>query len=442
MDRLGSLFSLQSQGSHQANGAIQFPGHFPTTNDSEQVDQSLTSTIGNFLNILVVKPVSIALFVCLSLLGKALRVAQVVSTKRPTAGNTTLNNALMNDPITRAEQFVRDLEENLLPLQQFALHHSDLNPIHLPPFFQGSYTQALYMASSRAKFLFIYLTNPMSEGSQSLFENVITNPIFLKIFERNEQAMIWGGNLTNSEAYQLANSLNITKFPMLGVLCLTRTTTMTPEGPVKSTPRISLVSKIQGGVSNPHDVESLIHNKFTKRMMKYEPDLALIRAELRDKYVSNLLRQKQDADYLLSLQRDKQKKAEAARKKLTQKYLQWRQPEFKDLLENARTQDVSRIAIKFEDRQRVTANFPKLWEISEIFVFVELIRKGMLEQNVELDLTESEAQVAFANFKLDFDFNLTSTIPPHRTLNDLDMSTKIESVEFISPSGLLMVELR
>ena len=36
---------------------------------------------------------------------------------------------------------------------------------------------------------------------------------FLKIFRTNENIIIWGGDLTNPEAYQLANSLAVTKFP-------------------------------------------------------------------------------------------------------------------------------------------------------------------------------------------------------------------------------------
>lgn len=357
---------------------------------------------------------------------------------------TSFNNALMNDPIRRAEQFMRDLEENLLPLQQFALCHSDLNAPNLPPFFEGSYTQALYMATHRAKFLFVYLTNTENDGALSLFQGIITNPKFISIFSTNpDQNIIWGGDLASPEAYQLANSLNISKFPTLGLICLTRTTTMTPEGPVKGPPRISLISKIQGGLKKDQNPDHIISNKFIKRMMKYEQELAVIRTTLREKYINDSLRRKQESDYKKALEKDRQKKLEKERKLLVSKYLAWRQPYFLRLLHETDHSGTAKIAIKLREGHRLTVFFPRESPVQDVLTLVELQTRGMLDDiNYTEDSSPDYPPGFFDGLKMDHDFKLVSTVPPRLVLNDEVLTKAIGEIDYLYPRGLLMVESR
>ncbi|OBA23366.1 hypothetical protein METBIDRAFT_76422 [Metschnikowia bicuspidata var. bicuspidata NRRL YB-4993] len=436
MDRIREVLNFPSIQRPLSNGPLNFPGHFPEAEIRETTAQL------PYFNLLFVRPVTILVYLVLLLFFQVTQVLYFLGnsdSRSSLSAGTTASNALINDPISRAEHFVRELEENLLPLQQFTLYHSDRNSQYLPPFFQGSYTQALYMASTRAKFFYVYLTNLMSDGSQSLFAKVITNPKFRSIFQ-NEHVIIWGGDVTDPEAYQLANSLNITKFPMIGLLCLTRTTSMTPDGPRKSSPRISLILKIQGGLKDSTNPESLIHNKFVKRMAKYDGDLVIIRAELREKYLTEAMRHRQDADFQRSLLIDKQKKERKRLKKLSEKYLKWKQPYFKHLQESTEARGTLRIAIKFETGQRVTVMFPKNSPVEDIFLFVELHNRKMLDDMYETTMSDADAQALFRGFDMKFEFRLTSSIPPRPTLNDIHMQTPIEDVNFIFPSGLLMVE--
>lgn len=353
---------------------------------------------------------------------------------------TRASSALMNDPIRRAEQFVLELEESIPLSQQCQGNRADINVETLPPFFQGSYSQALYMANTRAKFLFVYLTNAHTEGSKSLFEKVIINKSFVNLFKGNEMAIIWGGNVVNAEAYQLATNLNVTKFPMLGLLCLTRPTIMTPEGPRKDSARISLILKIQGGIRDSTDVEALIQNKFIKKMVRYEPELALIRAELRDKLEQEALLRTQHENYQKSLAQDKLKKQQKLQEELLIKYLKWRQPYIKHILSEESSEPSLRIAFKFENGFRVTENFPQECEIEDLFTYVELSNRNMLDSQFEVTLSDEEAEKLFKKWDRVYKCQLTSTVPPRPSLNDFPLSTKIKDVNFITPSGLLMVE--
>lgn len=419
------------------------PGLFPPDVETAAPrSPTRAETLSSALSLVLVKSTSMVLLLLGNVMNYLIRFffSFEKRDRSLSRSGTSFNNALINDPIRRVEQFVQELEENLLPLQQFALYHSDLNTPNLPPFFEGSYTQALYMATHRAKFLFIYLTNSHNDGAQSLFQGIITNPKFISIFSNNpDQNIIWGGDLANPEAYQLANSLNITKFPTLGLICLTRTTTMTPEGPVKGPPRISLISKIQGGLRQDQNPDAIISNKFIKRMMRYDQELAVIRTTLREKYLSDSLRRKQDLDYQRALERDRQKKLENERKKLVSKYLEWRRPYFLRLLNDDDPSGKAKIAIKLMEGPRLIVLFPKESPVQDVLILVELKKRGMLEDG-EVENPPDYSPELFSALEMKYDFKLVSTVPPRLILNDENSNRAIEEIDYIYPRGLLMME--
>lgn len=357
---------------------------------------------------------------------------------------TTNSNALINDPISKVENFVRSLEESLPPVLQQVVANGGGETPQLPPFFLGSYTQALCMTINRGKFLYVYLTNPKNESSTTIFDRIITNPRFISIFTTENSAnhnILWGGDLTNLEAYQLANSLNVSKFPFLGLLCLTRTTTMTPQGPSKTAPKISLILKIQGGISNVQDPVHIIQNKFVKRALKYELELVLIRNELREKYMNEMMRRQQNLNYQRSLLKDKQKKAEKAHKELAAKYLKWRQPDIVAMKEDQHNHaHKARIGIKLLSGNRVTFYFPEDAPIEDIYLFVELHNHALIDKEVSSELSAADGRRLFKDFQYPYKFRLISSVPPLPLLDNLSRDTIIKDVSYIYPSGLLMVE--
>ena len=228
-------------------------GSTPTTNLRESL-----KTVSAYINVIIIKPLIIGLLLIFRFFSAVINFLYFRDLNNSPSPNE------MIDPIDKVNKFIRDLEDSIQPL---ITQHSN----QLPPFFEGSYTQALYMATQRGKVLFVYLTNPQNESASFIFNEIITNPAFIKLF--NNDIIIWGGDLKNPEAYQLANSLNVTKFPFLGALCLTRNTKMTPEGPKKDPAKISLIAKLQGGkVGFLEDANTVIRNKFVKKIAKYEPE--------------------------------------------------------------------------------------------------------------------------------------------------------------------------
>lgn len=432
------------------------PGYFPLEDTEEQgslgrvrnyfnsvmVSHSVRS-VGGWINYIFIKPIIIVLVIFFRIIAQLLNVIyfrEKHGTRSRSFSNTTASSTLINDPIDRVNHFVRVLEDNLTPQQQYGQSHMPVSVSSLPPFFEGSYTQALYMSHQRAKFLFVYLTHPQNENSSIIFNKIITNPEFISLFN-DPNIIIWGGDLTNLETYQLANSLNVTKFPFLGLLCLTRTSTMSPQGPVKTSPKISLVLKIQGSFPEDQNPSVIIQNKFKKRISKYEDELSLIRSELRDKYMSQVILRQQDLNYQKSLAEDRLKKQKKQYEKVKKQYLIWKTKDF----ENWRSDPVAgsaRVAIKLQNGNRVTFHFPPEASVREIFTYVELLNGGYLDGNISGNVTDSDVQKYNLNFfKITYKFKLLSPLPPKRNLNDLLVTeTKVKDIDCIYPNGLLIVE--
>lgn len=390
--------------------------------------------IAKFLNFVIVKPVLFLLILMFRILASLIGIIYF----KPSPSTLFFNNTdtvetrSKQDPISRAHRFVCDLED-LTPPQQLDCGHN------LPPFFQGSYAQALLMASSRAKFLFVYLTTIDNENAAPLFHKVVINPEFVSIFHENSNIIIWGGDLTNPEAFQLANSLSVTKYPFLGLLCLTRPNSITGQGSSRATPRISLILKIAGDVPDDVDVSELIDTKFKQKIAKHSVDLALIRNELREKYTREALRQQQERQYQASASKDRAKTRQKEYEKLRKQFLVYNAERFSKL-EHEPQSDPSKIAIKLFDGSRISVVFPGDAPVRDIFIYVVLKDEGYLSNtNLSSSLSDAEATALFAGFEVKFDFTLTSPLPPRKVLNAY-FDSRIREIDSIYPNGLLIAE--
>lgn len=428
MSLLNRLFGRQQPASPVGTPLSTMPGYFPEEPEAPALRNRLNSvalgqsfsSAGQWGAFLVIRPMVLLVAVVFRVLS---HIVNVIYFRDHAAGATT-QSAVVNDPIEKAARFVRALEENLSPEQ--------LEAGALPAFFEGSYTQALYMAHQRAKFLFVYLAHPL-DGADSLFTKIIINPDFRGLFD--DHVIIWGGDVTTPEAYQLANSLNVTKFPFLGLMCLTRTTTMTPQGPVKTSAKISLVSKIQGNVDS--NATQLINNKFKRRMAKYNEELTLIRAELKERYLSQVYQTQQELRYQESLAKDRLKKQQKEYEKQKKVYLAWKATKLKEVEANPGP-DAARIAFKLPDGSRVSTQIPGDAPLEDVFTYVEAHLGGYFGK--ETTISDEEAARQFDGFKLAYGFQLLLPVPPRKTLNDeLDRGVRVRDVESIYPNGMLLV---
>ena len=92
------------------------------------------------------------------------------------------------------------------------------------------------------------------------------------------------------------------------------------------------------------------------------------------------------------------------------------------------------------DRIRTTFLFPAESKVDDIFMLVELINRGYLEDDSAITtISTEEAESKFKDFTMDYKFKLTSPLPPRTSLNDV-IDCQIKDVGVVYPNGVLIVE--
>lgn len=297
-------------------------------------------------------------------------------------------------------------------------------------FYEGGYTSALFVSKRDARFMVVYLHSDHHDDTDSFVRDTLLDDSVVKFFQEHN-ILVWGGNVIDSEAYQVSNVLSCTKYPFLALLCLKSNTQETPDGPTQGTPTMSVVSRVQGVISP----EKLI-DKFSSQIERLEPTLVTLRAERQQQALARVVREQQDQAYQTSLARDRaaaeQRRLERELVAKKEQWLNWRATTLKDEVPAENKGEFARVAIRMTDGERVSRRFAKDASIEEIYAFVELYQKGFLGK----DVSDAEGP---EDFVYPFGFRLVSPMP--RAELDPASDTMIKDEPVVWPSGNLFVEV-
>lgn len=251
------------------------------------------------------------------------------------------------------------------------------------PFVESGFAQALDAAKKDLKFLLIVLMSPEHDDTESFTRETLLAPSVKEFLsDPANNVIIWGGNVLDSEAYQVATEYNATKFPFSAVVCLT---------PKEGSTRMSIVKRLTGPVS-PTTYLSEIQSAINK----YSPDLAAARAERTANEFNRNLRAEVDDAYERSLARDRERarqkrEAEAAAREaekraaeeaaaalrkaeLREQWRKWRAGTIAPEPE-ASVKEAVRLALKMPESTgggaRVVRRFAASTTIEELYAFVE-----------------------------------------------------------------------
>ena len=308
------------------------------------------------------------------------------------------------------------------------------------PFYEGGIAQAHDQAKKDLKYLLVILMSPEHDDTESFVkETLLDPPVVSFIKDPSNNILVWGGNVLDSEAYQVSTEYNCTKFPFSALVCLTPKEGGTRMGIIKRLagpmPAATYLSELQGAIE------------------KYGSDLEGVRAERVAQEVSRNLRTEQDSAYERSLaidrERARQKKEaaaaaaaaeqraaeeEAAAVALEEKRQQWRRWRWTTILPEppASEKSVVRVALKMPEESgagRIVRRFPQDAPMEELYAFVECY-----------DVEESEGSVKDmakpADYEHEYRFRIASTIPREV----YEPSTTATMGQKIGRSGNLIVE--
>ncbi|ESX00104.1 hypothetical protein KL918_004888 [Ogataea parapolymorpha] len=441
-----SWFSSLFQNSEETYVPL-MPGSFPITEERQpsKLHRIVNTTFKWLLDQLVLFVV-VPLYVLLRILGLALLVViggivPIIMKLHPSRYHVIRKNA---DPADMARRFIVDFDDLIGNVSRGdadedetgdLINQADMMEIQRPDFLECSYSHALHFAKKDARWLLLYIHSENHQDTKNFIQDVLISPEFLQ-FIREKQILIWGGDIKDSEAYQVANQFKVTRLPFLGMLCLTVNETPTASGVQQSDPILSMVCKIQGYMPSAQ-----VLSKLQKNYNKFNPKLESIRADVQRLHNDRQTRQLQDQAYENSLRRDRMRRMEEAllqRERqeqtraatLREKWLKWRKS---TLLPDPEPAIAARIAIRLPDGKRVRHNFDKNAKIEEIYAFVECTYLN----NVEI--SDSDTLERPIGYNHQYKFDVYTVYPREKVVVDDELS--IADSQQVYPDGNLVVEL-
>ncbi|SMN18804.1 similar to Saccharomyces cerevisiae YDL091C UBX3 UBX (ubiquitin regulatory X) domain-containing protein that interacts with Cdc48p [Maudiozyma saulgeensis] len=298
---------------------------------------------------------------------------------------------------------------------------------------QTSYSELLDACTKQYKFGFIYLHDKLKDNSMSYVNDILCTDQFVNMVKKHH-GLMWFGDITKSEGLQAANNWKVRHFPFVGVIM------------VKRSNKIELIARAEGSLANYNP------NKFERILKKNQETLIQLIQQRQNIEMQRLIREQQDSRFRESLRRDQERnreleesrqreheeaeaherhlEEERRQEKLLQKWLICRLHRLHP--EPTTGDNISKVAIKLANGERMVRKFDGNLPIEEIYAFVELSQRGMTPtQNNDISDT-----VPPYNYTHHYKFKLISPVPRV----ELQPEDVIKENTAIFPSGNILVE--
>ncbi|KAG0319240.1 hypothetical protein BGZ97_002532 [Linnemannia gamsii] len=334
------------------------------------------------------------------------------------------------DPTSVAARFLRDYEESY-------------GAVH-PNFYAGGYSAALSKAKNDLKFLVVYLHSDEHDATDKFCKETLADSELLNYLRTND-FLVWGGNVKETEGFQVATTLQTVRYPFIGVIALSQPTAGS------SATKMVLVDRLEG----PSTAEQVIQ-RLTQQVTRQSAALDRLRADRREREMAREIRQQQDDAYQQSLRADRekarqQKEARETAEKLKREQerieaeklaaLERHERHLKYLFENlpeepaAGEAGCARLSFKLWNGERVIRRFKGTEPVEHVYIFIETIEFRENGAKAELQL-EAEEHVGYTH---EYDFVLISPFPRTKVT---DRKKLIKDEPALWPSASLVVELK
>ena len=342
------------------------------------------------------------------------------STSRPSFRSASARRPL--NAKDTAARFIREFEEKY--------GSNDL------PIFEGGYAQAYDKARDELKFLMVVLISPEHDDTNSFVRDTLLHPDVLTfIQDHGDKIIVWAGNVQDSEAYQVASSVNCTKFPFVGLVVYT-----------SATSSMSLISRISGPTS-----PSFLIRKFRIAISQNNQHLDSVRSQRAQQQASRHIREAQNSAYERSLAQDRERarlkreaaaakereekdarREEEARGRKARDLAQWKRWRAQRISDepSEHSREAVRISIRMPSGERILRRFEPNVTLEDLYAFVDCF------DIIEEEGISKKTETCPDNFEHKYQFRLVSPMP--REAYELADGGTIR--ERIGKSGNLIVE--
>ncbi|KAK2816773.1 hypothetical protein FQN49_007999 [Arthroderma sp. PD_2] len=306
-------------------------------------------------------------------------------------------------PKDTAARFIREFEEEYGP--------------HSLPFLENGYNMALEKSHKDLKFLLVVLLSPEHDDTDTWVRDTLLSPeVVAYLNDPSNGVLLWGGNVQDSESYQVAGSLKCTKFPFAVAIAHT---------PSVSSTAMSVIGRIPGLTSSSEFLE-----KLRAATNQHKSSLDRVRSTRAEQQASRTIRQEQDSAYERSLAQDRERARqrreaeaererqereardrEAAAEKYAKDLLQWKQWRAQSIPSEppADDKDAIRVSLRLTSGDRVLRRFSGHADIEEVYAFVECY--DILHPSEEEGESDSSEVAEPENFEHKYGFRLVSPMP-------------------------------
>lgn len=321
-------------------------------------------------------------------------------------------------------------------LREFEEEHGN----HSLPFLETGYSRAFDLAKRDLKFLIAIPLAPEHDATAPFIKNILlSEPVLAFLNDSTNNTLLWAGTTQDSEPFQVASSLNITRFPTAAVIAHT---------PAVSSSAMSVIARI----SAPTSVVDFLA-RLQAAIQQHAPSLARARSSRTEQQASRDLRQQQESAYERSLaqdrerarqkkeaetekireekaQRDAQERADRYARDLTQ-WRRWRAAQL-PAEPGAAVNDAVRISLRLLNGERVMRKFAPEARIEDVYACAECWDALKAREEV----AEEKESAKPIDFEHEYDFQLVSPMP--RQVYELADGGSVK--EKIGRSGNLIVE--
>lgn len=320
-------------------------------------------------------------------------------------------------------------------IQKFAEKYGNVHP----EFFRGTLSEALERAKNELRFAMVVLQTDEHYNTVKFNRDTLTSELLIA-FLRENNILIWAGNVKDPESYEASTTLQATSYPFVAVIAA-----QIPSS--GSSPRMVVVDRYEG-FSSPEELIA----RLTMSISRHGPNLQRIRNERAGHEAARQIRAQQDSAYLASLKADQEKerkarelaeaqrlaeerakKEEEARQLLAINRENWRRWALTQLSDEPHPSEteVAKLSFRLANGERVVRKFRASDTVETIYIFVDTY-------HLRNEASSSTISKPPSDYTHTFDFLLVSPYP--RIVHHVDKFKEIKSERGLWPSANLIVE--
>ncbi|VDO71507.1 unnamed protein product [Schistosoma curassoni] len=140
---------------------------------------------------------------------------------------TSTSGFPVTDPVGDVRNFIQHFKETYGSVNTSFDVDGNSNPTEsstsdsFPPFFEGTYADAVQEAKQSLRFLIVYLHGDSHEDTHRFCKDILQSEDVLRFLRNSNELLFWGCNIESPEGYRVSRTLREHTYPFIGVIGLT-----------------------------------------------------------------------------------------------------------------------------------------------------------------------------------------------------------------------------